>query len=446
MIDKKNEPGGGVMPPPALFLTERDMLGSRLAAQAEICLAAQGRWPKEQSPIASLGTPAKLESLDELLKKDEQREKDGFQKKIKIRQILAGPGKVVMVPYVEEEKLIHGEFEPTKDSEENTPGQGDGEVGDAIYERPLWGQGEDDGDGDDGEDDGHGAGEGEGDGEHGLEAEAYKLGKELAKKFQLPNLKDKGKKVPTDEYVYDLTDRHRGSGQLLDKKETLKSIVKTNAVLGRLDKDHIDTAKLIVGPHDKVYRVLSKERIWKSQAVVFFLRDYSGSMWGEPTKAVVNQHLMIYAWLMDQYENLVIPRFIVHDHNAREVSLIRYFRAIATGGTIIASGYKKINEIVEKEGLARDYNIYVFQGTDGDDWDDGRLAVPEMEKILGYANRMGVCVLKHPYYRDDVMFERYVKAANLTSKKDLFRMHVMSSFGVTEEKNVEAVKALTAQD
>ena len=387
---------------------------------------------------------ASLESFEELLKRDEQREKDGFPKKIKIGKVLAGLGKVIAVPYVKEEKLIHGEFEPKVDEEgnvlweeENIAGHGEGEVGDVIDEGSP-----------EGEDGGDEPQAGSEPGEHGIEADAYKIGKELSEKFQLPNLKDKGKKIPTDEYIYDLTDRHRGSGQLLDKKETLKSIVRTNIALGRLDKDNVDTSKLIVSPQDKVYRVLSREKIWKSQAVVFFLRDYSGSMSGEPTKAVLTQHLVIYSWFLVQYEKLVIPRFIVHDTNAEEVSVEDYFKKSAGGGTFIPSGYRKIIEIVEGEALSRDYNIYVFQGTDGDDFDDGQEAIPEVQKILGFVNRMGVCVLKDPYYGDDreTAFEQYAQEGGILDEKELFRMHVMSSAGVTEEDNIEAIKALIAQD
>jgi hypothetical protein len=389
-----------------------------------------------------------MESFDELLKRDEQRKKDGFEKKIKIKKVLAGPGKIIAVPSVEEEKLIHGEFEPASDQAEskdgelgddNLPGQGKGEVGDVVAEKPI-------------ESDGEGECEdpraGQDPGEHGIEAEAYKVGQELSEKFQLPNLKDKGKKVPTDEYIYDLTDRHRGSGQVLDKKETLKSIVKTNVSLGRLDKDRIDTTKFVVGPNDKVYRILSKEKVWKSQAVVFFLRDYSGSMSGEPTKAVVTQHLMIYAWLLVQYEKLVIPRFFVHDTQAKEVSVEDYFKKSVAGGTIISSGYKAINKIVDGEALARDYNIYVFQGTDGDDWDSsGEEAIPEIKKILNYANRMGVSVLKNSYHGDKkTIFEQYMKKSSILEQKDVFRMHVMPSTDVTEDKNIEAIKELIAQD
>ena len=390
---------------------------------------------------------APMESFEELLKRDEQREKDGFPKKIKIGKILAGPGKIIAVPYVEEEKLIHGEFEPKTDEEGNIEGEeeremaghGQGEVGDVIDERSAESEGE--GEGDDPQ-------AGDGSGEHAIDADVYKIGKELSEKFQLPNLKDKGKKIPTDEYIYDLTDRHRGSGQLLDKKETLRSIVKTNIALGRISKDNVDISKFIVSPADKVYRVLSREKIWKSQAVVFFLRDYSGSMYGEPTKAILAQHLMIYSWLLVQYEKLVIPRFVVHDTQAEEVSVEDYFKKSDGGGTYIPSGYEKITEIVEGEALDRDYNIYVFQGTDGDDGDDGRRAIPEIDKILSYVNRMGVCVLKHPYYGDnkETRFEQYVQEGNIMDEKELFRMHTTPSMGVTEEKNIEVIKALIAQD
>ncbi len=377
------------------------------------------------------------ESFDELLKRDEERQEDGFDKKIKFRRILAGPNKVITVPYVEEEKLIHGEFEPDGEHGQSLPGHGEGEVGEVIGEIPLS---ENQGEGDD-ED----SQAGEGEGEHGLEGEAYKMGQELSEKLQLPNLRDKSKKVPTNEYVYDLTDRHRASGQLLDKKATLRRIVKTNLILGNLDIRNMDTSKLIVGPLDKIYRILSREKIWKSPSVIFFVRDYSGSMLGNRTKAILAQHLMLYACILYQYEKMVIPRFILQDTAAKEVGAKFYFNATSSGGTFIPSAYRKINEIVESEGLARSYNIYVFQGTDGDDTDRGEKATPEIEKILGYVNRMGVCVIKRTADRNTI-FEKYIEEGNFLERKDLFRMHSMSEDNVTDEENEEAVRVLLSKD
>ncbi len=379
------------------------------------------------------------ESLEELLKRDEQRIEDGFPRKIKFRKILVGSKQIITVPYVEEEKLIHGNFEPTGEQGESLAGHGEGEVGQVIAEEPL----SEDGDGDN-EDDGDSAGPGHGGEDHGIESEAYELGKELSKKLELPNLKDKSKKVPTDEYTYDLTDRHRGSGQLLDKKATLKRIIKSNMALGRFGKKSTDTSKLIVGPRDKVYRILSREKVWKSQAVVFFLRDYSGSMSGEPTKAVITQHLMIYAWLLVQFEKLVIPRFIVHDTDAEEVSARGYFTKRAGGGTFISSGYKKIIEIIESENLAKNYNIYIFQGTDGDDADDGRETIPDLDKILGYTNRMGVTVFKRN--ERETVFEEYIGNGGFLERKDIFRMHTMLVGNITDDQNEQAIRELLAQD
>lgn len=437
------------------FMTELDILGENSAAKERLeKLFGAGRDKRLSAKISA------LESFDDLLNRDKKREDDGFKPKIKFRRILVGPNKIIVVPYVEEEQFVHGEFEPTNiaqlsqlsDEKEKdigeTIGHGDGEIGDIIREEPLRDSGGDgDGDGD-GQDPGKNAGQESGD--HGFEEEAYEAGKKRMEQLQLPNTKEKRKKIPTDEYVYDLIDRHKGSGQLLDKKETLKRIVRTNIFLGRINEDNLDPSKMIVGPQDKVFRVLSRERVWKSQAVVFFLRDYSGSMYGEPTRALISQHLDIYGWLLVQYERMVVPRFVVHDTEAKEVSARQYFKLSSGGGTSIISGYKKINEIVEGESLDKDYNVYVFQGTDGDDWVKGSgQTLAELKKILGYVNRMGVTVFKHPYHIANgrkTTFEEYIEEGGILQERDVFRMHVMSSEEVTEEMNIEAIKALVDQD
>lgn len=436
------------------MMTELDMLGMQRAAEEKI----SGGVGHARTQAWS-GKSVSLESLADLFKRDQQREKDGFPKKIKFRRTLAGPGRVISVPYVEEEKLFHSWFEPkhlvsgmvaadgddggNDEGEENT-GSGPGEVGDVIGHIPIRGSGE--GGGGDNQ-------AGNEPGDHVLEEEAYETGKRLSQRLQLPNLKEKVKKVPTDEYTYDLTDRHRGAGQVLDKKETLKRIVRTNLLLGNMDPDNLDIENMIVGPEDRTYRVLSRERVWKSLAVALFLRDYSGSMHGEPTQALVSQHLMIYAWLLVQYEKRVIPRFFVHDTEAREVSANEYFGLQAGGGTLIPAGYREINKVVEGEGLETNYNIYLFQGTDGDDWDssggEDREAISEIKKILGYVNRMGVTLFKHPYYEKNnqqTTFETYVKKGGFLERRDVFRMHTMSPIGITEAKNEEALKTLIAQD
>jgi 5'-deoxynucleotidase YfbR-like HD superfamily hydrolase len=95
----------------------------------------------------------------------------------------------------------------------------------------------------------------------------------------------------------------------------------------------------------------------------------------------------------------VETRFILHDTEAKEVpDFYKYYSYKVAGGTRVASAYKLVNEIVEKESLARDYNIYVFHGTDGDDWDtDGKDALSELEKMLEYVARIGITIAEHSY-------------------------------------------------
>lgn len=378
-----------------------------------------------------------LKSLDELLKRDARRKEDGFPKKIRFGKIIkpakGGKNKVIFIPTVVEERLIH-DTRP-QNQEQTTGGSGEGEEGEVIGEEPIHStpKGE-----------GTGAGEGD-DGLHEIESTAYDLGKIISAELQLPNLKDKGKKRALNKYIYDLTDKNRGFGQVLDKKATLRKIIETNLALGNIPSvENIDPNNLLVTPRDKVYRVLSKERDYESQAVVFFVRDYSGSMDGKPTELVVSQHLLVYVWLMYQYENNVETRFILHDASAKEVEdFYSYYNTSVAGGTKIVSAYKLINEIVDNENLASDYNIYVFQGTDGEDWDnEGKDALEELKKILTYVNRMGITIAESTYgSANATVVERYIKNSGLLDQKDLLRLDSMKDDS-GQDRILEGLKSL----
>lgn len=393
-------------------------------------------------PSPSVPSTTCLRSLDELLRRDRQREKDGFPRKIRIGRLIkpgkGGRQKVVVVPTTVEEKLLHDPSPQSEDEEAQGGGTGEGEAGDVIGEEPIRAsQGA-----------GEGAGEGEG-GEHELESSAYDLGRILTEQFELPNLKDKGKKRSLTRYTYDLTDRHRGFGQFLDKKETLRQVLETNITLGNVPSaSDIDTTRFLIAPADMVYRILSPEKDFESQAMVFFLRDYSGSMQGKATELVVSQHVLIYSWLLYQYERQIETRFILHDTEAKEVAdFYTYYRSGVAGGTRIVSAYRLVNAIVEHEQLAKDYNIYVFHGTDGDDWDrDGKETLPELKKMLLYANRVGITVAEQPSSsRYSTEVERYLKKSGLlTEKSTLLRLDVINA-DADEKRLIEGIKTLISQ-
>ena len=386
-------------------------------------------------------------TLDELLERDRKREEDGFKRKIRIGRIVkpgsGGKDKIIIVPTTVEEKFVHDEINLDQKPEEGEPtgGTGEGEEGDIIGEQPVRpeeGEGEEQGEGE-------GPGEGK-ESDHELESNAYELGKVLSQDFALPNLQDKGKKRTLARYVYDLTDKNRGVGQILDKKSTLKKIVETNVTLGNIpDIANIDTTKFIISPQDMIYRILSREKDFESQALIFFLRDYSGSMGGKVTQAVVSQHVMLYSWLLYQYEKQVETRFILHDTEAKEVSdFYKYYSYKVAGGTKVFAAFKMVNDIVERENLAQDYNIYVFHGTDGDDWDkEGKQTLAEIEKMFNYVSRIGISIVEHTYVGSkQTEVEKYLKSSGILNKhSSLIKLDVMNE-NADDSRIIQGIKRL----
>ncbi|HEX9778108.1 MAG TPA: DUF444 family protein [Geopsychrobacteraceae bacterium] len=393
----------------------------------------------------TVGYTMHIRTIDELLERDRLREKDGFPRKIRIgRLVKPGRGekdKVVVVPTTVEEKFIHDTrvLQP-REGAGSGGGSGDGEEGQVIGEQPVH---------TDGAGEGEGAGPGQGRGEaHEVESSAYDLGRILTEKFELPNLKEKGKKRSLTRYTYDLTDKNRGFGQVLDKKATLRQILKTNIALGRVpDVTAIDPTDFLIAPSDKIYRILSREKEYESQAVVFFVRDYSGSMAGKATELIVTQHVLIYSWLLYQYGGHIETRFILHDTEANEVEdFYTYYNSRVAGGTQVVAAYRRVNEIVTEENLARDYNIYIFHGTDGDDWDrEGRETIPELKKMLAYASRIGITIAEHSYSGGTTEVQTYLKKSGLLEQApELLRLDSMRE-DESEERLIEGIKKLISE-
>lgn len=383
-----------------------------------------------------------LSSMDELLDRDRQREKDGFPRKIRVGRLIK-PGKIdggsiVIVPTTVEEKFIH-DSSVNEENDTESGGTGQGEEGDVIGEQPVRPE--------------QGTETGAGDGQeagHDIQSTAYDLGRILTEKFELPNLKDRGARRSLTKYTYDITDKNRGFGQVLDKKATLKRVLETNFNLNKIpDINMIDSTNLLVSPQDKIYRILSREKDYESQALVFFVRDYSGSMEGKCTELVVAQHVLIYSWLLYQYSRRVETRFILHDTSAKEVpDFYTYYNSRVAGGTQVAAAYSLLNKIVEEENLAQQYNIYVFHGTDGDDWDTtGEKTIPELKKILSYASRMGVSIVNHNYAANDkTEVQAYLeKSGLLDQNSQLFRMDVMTE-EADEARLIEGIRRMISQE
>jgi len=133
---------------------------------------------------------------------------------------------------------------------------------------------------------------------------------------------------------------------------------------------------------DLRYRHFVKKPQPVTHAVVFFLMDVSMSM-GENEKMIAKKFFMLlYMFLEREYEKIEL-RFIRHTTEADEVDEKEFFYSVESGGTMVSTGLKLINDIIDKEITLSETNVYVAQASDGDNFahDDADCLV-ELEKVL----------------------------------------------------------------
>ncbi|BCL75459.1 UPF0229 protein [Jeongeupia sp. HS-3] len=115
-----------------------------------------------------------------------------------------------------------------------------------------------------------------------------------------------------------------------------------------------------------------------TQAVMFCVMDVSGSM-DEYKKDVAKRFfILLYLFLLRVYERIEVV-FIRHHTQAFEVNEDEFFHARDTGGTVVSSALKMVKKIIEQRYTSADWNVYVAQASDGDNWDSDS---PQCRAIL----------------------------------------------------------------
>ena len=94
-------------------------------------------------------------------------------------------------------------------------------------------------------------------------------------------------------------------------------------------------------------------------------------------------------FLNKNYKDVEI-RFISHTTVAKEVTEHEFFYSKETGGTIVSSAFEKVNEIIDAEYNSNEWNIYISQSSDGDNWgDDNTLLINLLkDELLEKVNYM----------------------------------------------------------
>ncbi len=141
-------------------------------------------------------------------------------------------------------------------------------------------------------------------------------------------------------------------------------------------------AVTFLDPIDVRYRRYSQNPLPNSQAVVFCLMDVSASMEQIHKEIAKRFFLLLYLFLERKYEKVEI-RFVRHTTVASECTEDIFFNGTETGGTLVSTGVKKVNEIIRTDYPIDAWNIYVVQASDGDNsQDDNQNLKVELDELL----------------------------------------------------------------
>lgn len=190
-----------------------------------------------------------------------------------------------------------------------------------------------------------------------VEIDIDTLAEYLFEELTLPNL-DLTRKAQVVDQDEEFSDR-RKKGQLsnLDKKATLKEVIKRGAA----DHLSIDSQDL----RFRTWRTKTKE---VSNAVIFLLRDVSGSM-GESERFLTRAICFWIVWFIRKRYDRAEIVFINYDTEAFEVDEDRFFHEGRGGGTKCLSALQLTRTILAERYPLDVWNVYAIQFSDGEDFE-----------------------------------------------------------------------------
>ena len=291
----------------------------------------------------------------------------------------------IPVPNIEIPRFKHGQ------SGSGGVGQGDGEEGQPV------GRGQDEGDGQ------GPAGNQPGSHIREVEISLEELAEMLGDELELPNIEPKGADEISSKKDRYTTIRSTGPGSLRHFKRTYKQALKRQLATGNYNPQK---PSIIPTKDDERFRSWKTVTDPQANAAIIYIMDVSGSMMDEQKEIVRIESFWIDTWLKRQYDG-VQRRYIVHDAVAHEVDEDTFYRTRESGGTRISSAYGKASSIIRRDFPPDDWNIYVFQFSDGDNWgeDNSTCLNTLAEDILPVCNLFCYGQVESPYGSGDFIRE-----------------------------------------
>ncbi|MRX74044.1 sporulation protein YhbH [Bacillus lacus] len=301
-------------------------------------------------------------------------------------------------------------------------GKGDSQVGDVVAR--------DGSPGDAGPGKGQGAGDQAGEDYYETEVSMMELEEALFKELELPNLKQKERDQNVVQNIEFNDIRKTGLMGNIDKKRTMLSAYKRNAIHGK-------AAFYPIYPEDLKFKTWNEVVKPDSKAVVLAMMDTSGSMGLWEKYMARSFFFWMTRFLRTKYETVEIE-FIAHHTEAKIVTEDDFFSKGESGGTICSSVYRKALEVIDEKYHPSRYNIYPFHFSDGDNLtSDNARCVKLVNELMKVSNMFGYGEVNQ-YNRHSTLMSAYKSINNenfryfiLKQKSDVF--HAMKSFFKKEE-------------
>ncbi len=135
---------------------------------------------------------------------------------------------------------------------------------------------------------------------------------------------------------------------------------------------HLHTRLLaipFIDPFDLRYSNRIKVPKPMTQAVMFCIMDVSGSMDESRKDTAKRFFILLYLFLKRAYDKIDVI-FIRHHTAASEVDENDFFNSRESGGTVVSSALRLLNAILDERYGTGQWNSYVAQASDGDNWDN----------------------------------------------------------------------------
>jgi uncharacterized sporulation protein YeaH/YhbH (DUF444 family) len=151
--------------------------------------------------------------------------------------------------------------------------------------------------------------------------------------------------------------------------------------------------------------------------------DVSGSMGKDEKDTAKRFFLLLYLFLQRKYQKVDIV-FVKHTTEASECTEHEFFYGQESGGTLVSTGVKVVNDIVQQRYPLDARNVYCVQASDGDNFDNPALRT-----------ELDILIPKCQYY----VYNEVLQQNSYRSINDSTNVHDVMNSLKNEHENLELV-------